>query len=204
MAQWNIQEYKLNPQTRQLVPKEDMVLYTTAVQAEQHSLGSAVRIGELVITNRGIALHAEGTGLVGKRAPPIHLYIGYDRVRRIEGRGPKVELYIEPWPAGKEKEDKVELEVRQCEPEEKEKAFRERRKLFGSVIEQALTRYRTGQAGPARPPPMPSGPAVFAPPPPPPAGQPAPRPVEFCPNCGASIDTPSKFCEHCGAKLPQQ
>jgi len=201
MAQWNIQEYKLNPQTRQLVPKEDMILYTTAVQAQQHSLGSAVRIGEAVITNRGIALHGEGTGLVGKRGPPIHLYIGYDRVRRLEGRGPKVELYIEPWPAGKEKEDKIELEVQQCAPDEKDKAFKERRKLFGSVIDQALTRYRTGQAGPARPPPMPSGPAVFAPPPPP-GPQPAPRPVEFCPNCGASIDTPSKFCEHCGAKLP--
>jgi hypothetical protein len=199
MAQWHIQEYQLNPQTRQLIPKEDMVLYTTAVQARQESLGSAVRIGEAVITNRGIAIHAEGTGLLGKRAPPIHLYIGYDRVRRIEGRGAEVELYIEPWPAGKEKEDQIDLEVQRCEPDEKENAFKQRRKLFASVIEQALTRYRTGQAGPARPPPMPSGPAV-----PPPPGAPAARPVDFCPNCGASIDTPSKFCEHCGAKLPQQ
>lgn len=199
MAQWNIQEYKLNPQTRQLIPKEDIVLYTTAVQVRQHSLGSATRVGEAVITNRGVALHAEGTGLLGKRGSPIHLYIGYDRVRRTEGRGAKVTLYIEPWPAGKEKEDEVDLEVQQCEPDEKDAAFKQRRKLFASVIEQALTRYRTGQSGPARPPPMPSGPAVLPPSPPP---QPATPRVEFCPNCGASIDTSGQFCEHCGAKLP--
>jgi hypothetical protein len=184
-----------------LIPKEDMVLYTTAVQARQDSLGRAARVGEAVITNRGIAIHAEGTGLLGQRADPVHLYIGYDRVRRIEGRGGKVQLFIEPWPAGKEKEDEIELKAERCEPNERENAFKQRRKLFASVIEQGLNRYRTGQAGPARPPPLPVGPAV---PPPPPAAPPTTGRIEFCPTCGASIDTAGKFCEHCGAKLPEQ
>ena len=203
IGSWFIPEDKLRQELQQLIPAEDTILYTTAIQVKisGSKRGSVVRIGELAITNRGIAIFATWKALAGglqsMKGGPLQEYIGYDRIEHIKGRGAQAHILVAPPVDSKKDKVEYELEVEQSKPHEKKSIFKRRRGQFSAVLEQAMYNYRTGQAAKSVPKPVQHpATAVRATP----AGT-SPRRVEYCPECGAFLDDPVSFCEYCGAQI---
>ncbi|MFX0169509.1 MAG: zinc ribbon domain-containing protein [Candidatus Hodarchaeota archaeon] len=204
---WFIPEGKLQKNLIDLIPGEDTIIYTSAanVQLKDDVLGNILKVGELAITNRGIAFFAKRKGLKGGvlafRGGPIKEYIGYDRIARIEGKGDHLILHVTPdIDAPEEQEQWYELTVIQSEPHEGKETFVRRRKSFSAVVEQAMYRYRSGQAKPeirrkVRHPAKKFSMTLKK-------GQ--IRRVQYCPKCGAFLEDPATFCESCGEPLRQK
>ncbi|MFX1563603.1 MAG: hypothetical protein ACFFDP_09900, partial [Promethearchaeota archaeon] len=121
-----IPEEKLSEEIRNLIPAEDTILYTTAAYVkkigDKHE-GTTIKVGELAITNRGIAFFAKAKGLTGglisRIGGPINQYIRYDRIKHITGKGARLQILIEPLLDSEEKETEYELIVEQSKPYEK-------------------------------------------------------------------------------------
>ena len=187
-----------------LIPGEDTVIYTTVILAEtgDELRGHIVKVGELAVTNRGLAFYAKRKGLTGGlisfRGGPIREYVRYDQIAKIESKEDRVVIRIAPdIDAEKQKERWYELKVEQSKPYENDKTFKKRRKQFSSVVEHAMYRYRTGQAKPVLVK-QKKHPAV--------AEKATPRRsrrrrVQYCPKCGAFLEDPAAYCESCGSPL---
>lgn len=203
IGEWYIPERKLSKELKKLIPGEDTVLYTTAIFVETGTRleGRPIKVGELAITNRGVAFFAKRKGLKGGllawRGGPIHEYVQFDRIEHIEGKGPVVGIRVAPPLDSDEEEKEYELTVAQSEPFEDEDSFKRRRGQFSSVLEHAMYRYRTGQAQPAlRKQIKHPATAVRATP-----RRKRPRRVQYCPHCGSFLEEPAVYCDNCGARL---
>ncbi|MFW9986347.1 MAG: zinc ribbon domain-containing protein [Candidatus Odinarchaeota archaeon] len=203
IGDWYIPEGKLTKNLVKLIPGEDTVIYTTTILAEtgDELMGHVVKVGELAVTNRGLAFYAKRKGLTGGlisfRGGPIQEYIRYDQISKIESKEDRILIRIAPdIDAEIQKERWYELKVEQSKPYEDDKTFKKRRKQFSSVVEHAMYRYRTGQAKPVLP--KKKHPAV--------AERATPRRrrrrrVQYCPKCGAFLEDPAAYCESCGSPL---
>jgi hypothetical protein len=198
-GEWYIPDGKLTAELRQIIPAEDTIVYTTMALVKQRSRGPATRVGELVITNRGLGYFAKGqvlrSGLQGIRGGPVREYFRFDRIEHIESKGTQVRLRVSPPVDAGGEEDEIELTVDQAKPYEDTATFKRRRGQFGPTLEHALFLYRTGQAVPPQFQPSPPIPAAM---PTTPAGS---RRVIYCPRCGAFLEDPADFCENCGGRL---
>ncbi len=207
IGNWYIPEGKLEKELTALIPGEDTIIYTTTIHVEtgDELKGHVIKVGQLVITNRGVAFFAKRKGLTGGlisfRGGPISEYIRYDQIEHIDSRGDRVIIHISPPIDAEDKQEKwYELVVQQSKPFEKKKGFSERKKQFSSVLEHAMYRYRTGQARPDLPRTkkrgIPAATSVRATPKPQ-----VRRRVMYCPKCGAFLEDPEAFCESCGTPL---
>lgn len=207
IGDWYIPEGKLRKDLTDLIPGEDTILYTSAafVELKDDAIGPILKVGELAITNRGVAFFAKRKGLkggvLGFRGGPFREYIRYDRIEHIESKGDRVIIEVTPHiDAPEEKKQKYELVVVQSEPFEDKKRFTKRRKSFSAVFEHAMYRYRSGQALPdtskRRKPPIHTMPRA--------SRKKQRRRVQYCPKCGAFLEEPVAFCENCGAPLQKQ
>jgi hypothetical protein len=200
--EWYIPEEKLNTKLEELVPAEDTILYTTAINVRKitKKKGGIVKAGELAITNRGIAFFARQKvtvgGIMSYRGRPFQEYIRYDRIAYIDGKGEEVRIRVSPPIDSREKVTEYDLIVERSAPYEDEKTFKRRKGQFSAVLEQAIYRYKTGQASPR------TGTITQHP------AQRAravdtvqPRRVGYCPKCGAFLENPVSFCDSCGAPL---
>lgn len=207
-----IPEEELSEELRQLIPPDDVLLYTSAVAVRKCEFASTLKFGQLAITNRGLAFAVRRKGLKGGllalRGGPIQEYISFDRVEILRNMGQMVRIRVSPHPredpSGKPVE--YEIAVERSHPYEERASFKERRELFGAFLEQAIFLYRTGQAVP---PPIPAQvePTVTPAQPPARLGGEAPirtrRPM-YCPQCGAFLEDPGRFCDQCGAPLTEE
>ena len=207
LGNWYIPEGKLGEDVSNLVPGEDTIIYTSQVHVETGDdiRGHVIKVGEIVVTNRGIAFYAKRKGLTGGlisfRGGPIAEYIRYDQISHIDSQNDRVIIHVEPDIDAEDKDEVwFELVVVQSKPYEKKKAFEKRKKQFSAVLEHAMYRYRTGQARPDLPRRRKE------------AKHPATRVratpkrvrrrrVQYCPKCGAFLEEPEAFCESCGTPL---
>lgn len=206
IGNWYIPEGKLSIDLTKLIPGEDTIIYTTIILVEtgDELRGHVIKVGQLAITNRGVAFFAKRKGLRGGiislRGGPIEEYIRYDRISDIDSRGDRVIIHVSPHIDAEKKEEKwFELAVDQSKPYEDKKSFSRRRGQFGAVLEHAMYRYRSGQARPDLPK-RGKHPAIEV--------QASPRIphqrlVQYCPKCGTFLEEPATFCESCGAPLKQ-
>ena len=206
IGDWYIPEGKLQKELTDLIPGEDTILYTSAayVELKDETIGPILKVGELAITNRGVAFFAKRKGLkggvLGFRGGPFREYIGYDRIDQIESKGERVIIEVTPHiDAPDEKMKKYELVVLQSEPFEDKKSFTKRRKSFSAVLEHMMYRYRSGQAQPD-----PEGRKRSTRKAPRRKTKGQVRRVQYCPKCGAFLEEPAAFCENCGAPLQQR
>jgi hypothetical protein len=207
LGNWYIPEGKLQKDLTDLIPGEDTILYTSVVYVElkDEAIGPILKLGELAITNRGIAFFAKRKGLkggvLGFRGGPFREYIRYDQIEKIDSKGERVEILVSPdIDSPEEKPRRFELLVMQSEPFEDKKSFAKRRKSFSAVLEHAMYRYRSGQAQPdtvgKRKPPTRRASKT--------ALKRQRRRVQYCPKCGTFLEEPAAFCENCGAPLKQK
>ncbi len=208
-SEFYIPEEKLSEELQKLIPAEDTILYTTLVYIKiigDKYEGTTIKVGELAITNRGIAFFAKAKGLKGglisRIGGPISRYIRYDRIKHITGKGARLKLLIEPHLDTEEKETEYELIVEQSKPYEKKSTFKRRKEQFSAVLELAIYRYRTGQAVPAQTGP-PQHPATQVPATPQPQESQRPRRYTYCASCGSFLEDPAHFCDYCGAPLDE-
>ncbi len=200
--EWYIPEDQLNTKLEELIPAEDTILYTTAINIRKitKKKGGIVKAGQLAITNRGIAFFARRKATVGGvmsyRGGPFQQYIRFDRIEHIEGKGEEVHIRVSPLIDSDEKETEYDLLVERSAPYEDEKSFKRRKGQFSAVLEQAIYRYKTGQASP-RTGTLPQYPAQRART----IDKTQPRRVGYCPKCGAFLENPVSFCDNCGAPL---
>ncbi len=207
IGDWFIPEGKLGKEVSELVPGEDTIIYTSQVHVETGDdiRGHVIKVGQIVVTNRGIAFFAKRKGLTGGlisfRGGPIAKYVRYDQISHIDSQNDRVIIHVTPDVDAEDKKEKwFELVVVQSKPFETKKKFDRRKKQFSSVLEHALYRYRTGQARPD----LPKRKRQIA--------HPATkvrttprrerrRRVQYCPKCGAFLEEPEAFCEVCGRPL---
>ncbi|MFX1564317.1 MAG: zinc ribbon domain-containing protein [Promethearchaeota archaeon] len=202
-----IPEEKLSEEIKRLIPGEDTILYTTTVYVKiigSKYEGTTIKVGELAITNRGIAFFAKAKGLTGglisKLGGSVHQYIRYDRIKHITGKGARLQILVEPLLDSEEKETEYELIVEQSKPYEKKSTFNKRKGQFSAFLELAIYRYRTGQAVPTPTEtlqhPATQTRATLE------ASQ-QPRRFTYCPSCGAFLEEPAYYCSNCGELLDQ-
>lgn len=207
IGNWYIPEGKLGKEVSDLVPGEDTIIYSSQVHVEtgDELRGHVIKVGEIVVTNRGIAFYAKRKGLTGGlisfRGGPIAEYISYDHIAHIDSQNDRVIIHVTPDIDAEEKDEKwFELVVVQSKPYEKKKEFEKRKKQFSAVLEHAMYRYRTGQARPDLPKRRREiqHPAtrVRATP-----KRVRRRRVQYCPKCGAFLEEPEAFCDACGTPL---
>jgi len=207
IGDWYIPEGKLGKEVSKLVPGEDTIIYTSKVYVETGDglRGHVIKVGQIAITNRGIAFYAKRKGLTGGlvsfRGGPISEYVRYDHISNIDSQNDRVIIHISPLIDAEDKEEKwFELVVVQSEPFESKKSFDKRKNQFSAVLEHAMYRYRTGQARPDLPriqkQKKPDTTRVRATPP-----RVHRRRVQYCPKCGAFLEEPEAFCEVCGMPL---
>ncbi len=207
IGDWYIPEGKLGKEVSKLIPGEDTILYTSQIYVETGDdiRGHVLKVGQIAVTNRGVAFYAKRKGLTGGlisfRGGPIAEYIRYDQIAHIDSQNDRVIIHVTPDIDAKSKEEKwFELLVVQSKPYETKKAFEKRKKQFSSVLEHAMYRYRTGQARPdlpkSRRQAQPTATRVRATP-----QRVRRRRVQYCPKCGAFLEEPEAFCEVCGTPL---
>lgn len=204
IGDWFIPEGKLEKELVELVPGEDTIIYTTAILVEtgDELRGHVVKVGQLAITNRGVAFFAKRKGLRGGlisfRGGPIQEYVPYDQIAHIDSRGDRVIIHVSPHIDAEDQAEKwYELVVEYSKPYEEKKAFKRRKKQFSAVLEHAMYRYRTGQARPKvkRRGKHPATEVRATP------KRSRRRRVQYCPKCGTFLEEPEAFCEGCGAPL---
>jgi hypothetical protein len=207
IGDWYIPEETLGREVSKLVPGEDTIIYTSQVYVETGDdiRGHVIKVGQIAVTNRGIAFYAKRKGLTGGlisfRGGPIAEYIRYDQITHVDSQNDRVIIHVTPDIDAEDKQEKwFELIVVQSKPYEKKKAFERRKNQFSSVIEHAIYRYRTGQARPAlnkrQRQKQPETTRVRATP-----QRTRRRRVQYCPKCGAFLEEPEAFCEVCGTPL---
>ena len=206
IGEWFIPEGKLQKDLMDLIPGEDTILYTSAayVELKDEAIGPILKVGELAITNRGVAFFAKRKGLkggvLGFRGGPFREYIRYDRIEQIESKGERVIIDVTPHiDEPDQKMKKYELIVLQSEPFEDKKGFAKRKKSFSAVLEHAMYRYRSGQAQPD-----PKGRRTSVRKVKRKRTERQVRRVQYCPKCGAFLEEPAAFCENCGAPLQKR
>jgi hypothetical protein len=207
IGNWYIPEDKLDNKLTNLVPGEDTIIYTSQVYVKtgDEIHGHVTKVGQIAVTNRGVAFYAKRKGLTGGlisfRGGPIAEYVRYDHISHIDSQDDRVIIHVTPHIDAKDQEELwFELVVVESKPYETKKAFEKRRKQFGSVLEHAMYRYRTGQARPDLPkkrrPAQPEAIRVQATP-----RTARRRRVQYCPKCGAFLEDPEAYCEVCGKPL---
>jgi hypothetical protein len=207
VGDWYIPEGKVGKEVSRLIPGEDTILYTSKVHVEtgDELRGHVIKVGQLVITNRGVAFYAKRKGLTGGllsfRGGPIAEYVSYDRISYIDSQDDRVIIHVSPHiDAENQEENWFELIAVQSDPYETKKEFEKRKKQFSAVLEHAMYRYRSGQARPDLPKALsrqqPDATRVRATP-----QLTRRRRVQYCPKCGAFLEEPEAFCEVCGAPL---
>jgi len=101
--QFHIPEGELSSELLQLIPPDDTILYTSAVAVRKCGFASALKFGQLAITNRGLAFTAKRRGLTGGimalRGGPILQYVSFDRVEIIKNLGRMVRIRVTPHPS---------------------------------------------------------------------------------------------------------
>ncbi len=207
IGDWHIPEGKLGEEVSKLVPGEDTIIYTSQVHVETGDdiRGHVIKVGQIAVTNRGIAFYAKRKGLTGGlisfRGGPIGEYVRYDQIAHIDSQNDRVIIHVTPDIDAEDKEERwYELVVVQSKPFEKKKAFEKRKKQFSSVLEYALYRYKTGQARPdlprSRKQSQHQATRVRAS-----RRRVRRRRVQYCPKCGGFLEEPEAFCEVCGTPL---
>ncbi len=200
-----IPEKELSPELKELIPLEDTIIYTSAVWVKRMTEGetSVIKVGELAITNRGLAFYSKAKtsvgGLLSHKGGPLSEYISYDRLRHIAGKGSMVRLVVDPPRDSGEEPREYILSVRQSSPHETREGFSRRRKGFSAILENAFYKYRGGEARPRRVRRV-KHPAteVRATP------KVRKRRYAYCNECGAFLEDPAEFCENCGARLVEK
>ncbi|MFX1318338.1 MAG: hypothetical protein ACFE9D_07500 [Promethearchaeota archaeon] len=207
IGNWYIPEGKLDDALTKLIPGEDTIIYTSLVYVKtgDELRGYVTKVGQIAITNRGVAFYAKRKGLTGGlisfRGGPIAEYARYDHISHIDSQDDRVIIHVTPDIDAEDQDEKwFELVVVETEPYETKKEFEKRKGQFSAVLEHALYRYRTGQARPDLPkqkkPAQPNATRVRAT-----LKSARRRRVQYCPKCGAFLEEPEAFCEVCGKPL---
>lgn len=197
-----IPESDLSPELRVLIPLEDTIIYTTSVKVKRIVKGerSAIKSGEMVITNRGLAFFTKADvsagGILSYKGGPISEYVGFDRLIHIIGKGAKAQIVVDPPRDSGEPRREYVLIVEQSSPHETRVSFKSRKAGFSAVIEQAFYKYRGGEARPRRTRRV-KHPATEV------RATPRRRKKQYayCNECGTFLEDPAEFCENCGSRL---